>query len=348
MIAAMASRLPTGGRMRLWGLTAILAAWPAPLMAAPTPQADADLHSVEVVPPSCKAKDFPMGPFLDALRVELTGQGLVCCTLADPDTPSVVGQVLRVRLDLAPCSPHAATMIVDVADQQISRTVEREVSLADMAPTARPRALALAVAELIRPLRQPPLPSPSSTVAQTLPVPSAPLTASVIPSRKSLHVEGQVRTLPTRNTILWGGRMRLTLPWHALYVGLDLGADRALGDSDLGKVILESVSVGLGMGPRLTNRSVVLDLGPRLEIGQAWIHGETRAPDVITGSGGNMILLLGLRASLELPAGSRLRPGVALEAGGVLRGTRGESDGRTVVGITGYHFSGSLACAFSL
>lgn len=166
--------------------------------------------------------------------------------------------------------------------------------------------------------------------------------------RMSLHGEGQVRLLPTRNTTLWGGRLRLSLPGRNLYAQLDLGVDYASAQTELGRVSLRGVSLGLGGGLRLANRLVIFGLGPRFELGQAWIEGETKAADVRTGSGVGVFSCLGLRASLEAPSGTRLRPGLALEGGGVLHGVRGESDGRTVVGITGYYLIGAVAIAFSL
>ena len=62
---------------------------------------------------------------------------------------------VKVTLSIEPCD--AATqqvgVAVDVADPP--RTIERQVSLADLPPEARPRALALAVAELIREAGEP-------------------------------------------------------------------------------------------------------------------------------------------------------------------------------------------------
>lgn len=157
-----------------------------------------------------------------------------------------------------------------------------------------------------------------------------------------------MRAVPTQKTFLWGGRMRLTMPLPMSYAQLDLGADMGSAGAELGTVSLRSVSLGLGAGARWANRTAILDLGPRLEFGWAWIRGEAGAPDVTTGSGAVLFSTLGMRAALEILAEKRLRPGIALEGGGVLHGARGEADGRTVIGIAGYYVIGTMAIAVSL
>jgi len=303
------------------------------------------LRAIEVAAPTCKDEAFPMVPFLDSLRVELAGRGFVCCTLVDPESSPIGAEVLRVSLEIAPCEPESPSVRIGISDFQEAK-VEHEVSLADVAATARPRALALAAAELIRSYGQ--LPPKEAPVVSQEPVPPPPPPEPAMASRLAVSAEGQIRLLPTRNTTLWGGRMRLTLPWRALYAQVDLGGDTTSAGTELGTVSLTTVGLGLGAGARFVGRSLILNLGPRFELGRAWIRGQANASEVGAGQGGGVVASLGLRAALETPAASRLRPGIALEGGGVLRGTKGESDGRTVLGITGYYFVGALAVAFSL
>jgi hypothetical protein len=334
-------------RLGAWLLHASLLAWCVPA-AAQGPMSTA-AQVVEVAPPLCKDEAFAMVPFLDALRVELAGRGLACCTLVEADKATINTQALRVNVELVTCAPDAAVVRIGVVDSRRTRASEREISLVDVTATARPRALALATAELIRSFGQMPAPERPAILqlASSAPSPSKPEEPGMA-FRMSLHGEGQVRLLPTRNTTLWGGRLRLSLPGRNLYAQLDLGVDYASAQTELGRVSLRGVSLGLGGGLRLANRLVIFGLGPRFELGQAWIEGETKAADVRTGSGVGVFSCLGLRASLEAPSGTRLRPGLALEGGGVLHGVRGESDGRTVVGITGYYLIGAVAIAFSL
>ena len=57
---------------------------------------------------------------------------------------------IKVTLSIEPCDPATEQIGITVDVTDPPRTVERQVSLADLPPEARPRALALAVAELIR------------------------------------------------------------------------------------------------------------------------------------------------------------------------------------------------------
>ena len=131
----------------------LAAAGPAAAAALPTPPS-AEARSVAVSPPLCRADSFEIVPFLDSLRVELAGRGLSCCTLAHPGDGTEAAGTLLVRVEIVPCAADADRLQVSARAPVDSLAVERELSLADVARTARPRALALAVAELIRWLEQ--------------------------------------------------------------------------------------------------------------------------------------------------------------------------------------------------
>jgi hypothetical protein len=307
-----------------------------------------NLRSVEIAGPSCRVQEFPTVAFLDSLRVELAGRWLSCCTLVDPAVALAGSDTLRVSLEIVPCAAEATAVHIVVRGTPDVTPEERQVSLADVAASARPRALALAAAELIRSFGHAPAKEVPAVSEKPMPPPLPPPVPAPMASRLTLGVEGKMRAVPTRKTVLWGGRVRLTLPLHMLYAQVDLGGDATSASTELGTVSLRSVSMGLGLGPRFAGRTFIFDLGPRFELGRAWIRGETSATNVRAGSGGGVVATLGLRAALEAPAGSRLRPGFAVETGGVLHGTRGESDGHTVVGITGYYLIGTVAFSFSL
>jgi len=318
-----------------------------PAMAAPVPApSPTGLQSIEVSAPACKAGAFEMIPFLDALRVELAGTGVRCCTLAESDGGPTATVSLRVKVETAPCLRDGDTVQLWVQDVSEARVVHRELSLADVMPAARPRTLALAVAELIRSRGQPfageAPPSIAFSAEAPLPAPS-----SSPGSRVAVRVEGEARILPTRDTLMWGARMRVAAPWRSLHIDLDLGVDRASRQDDLGSVQLRSASVGLGAGPRLVAGMGILDLGLRAELGWAWVRGDTGSANVQSGAGSDLVASLGLRAALELFARSRFRPSIALEGGGVLHGTKGEADGRSVVGMTGYYGLASIGVAVS-
>jgi hypothetical protein len=308
---------------------------------------------VEVSPPVCKVGYLPMVPFVDSLRVELAGRGLACCTLVEPGQGISSDGIVRVAVELDPCVSDGDRVEVVVQDSN-GKVTERDVSLADVGPSARPRALALAVAELIRVLGQAPSPEPTvekppepPSPEPTVEKPPAPTSASQ-GAPPSVHLQSELRMLPTRDTTMWGGRMRFSVPWHRLHADVDLGAGFASAHDELGDVLLRSASVGFGLGPRLTHPIAIVDLGLRAEMGWAWIRGETQSPGVRTHVGSQWISCAGLRAAIEAPAGRRLRPSLALEGGFVLYGVKGESKSQPVVGLTGYYLLAALGLAVSL
>jgi hypothetical protein len=289
-----------------------------------------------------------MVPFLDFLRVELAGSKLACCTLAESGGGPTATVSLRVTIEVVPCTSDGDNVQVSVHDFSDGREVERAVSLTDVVASARPRALSLAVAELIRSLGQaereePPRPDVVLAAEASHPPPSEvrrPLSLSV-------RVEGETRVLPTCDTTMWGGRAGFTAPWHRLHLDVDLGVDLASAHDDLGEVLFRSASLGLGVGPRFASRIARLDVGLRAEIGWAWVHGETSLADVRARAGSDFVSNLGFRASVEIPAGLKVRPGIALEAGGVLHGMKGEVSNRPLVGMSGYYVLAALGLAVS-
>ena len=127
------------------------------------------MQSVVVSSQQCEADSFPLTAFLDSLRVELAGRGLHCCALAEPGDVTSPKVPLRVNIaQLGPCGTELERVRITVQKPDGLRTLDREISLSDVAPSARPRALALAVAELIRLFGQevrdePPQPSPKAS-----------------------------------------------------------------------------------------------------------------------------------------------------------------------------------------
>ena len=351
-LRATLTRRPLGLRL---GLAVVIATlWVAkqahasPVAALPSPEA----RSVVVSPPLCKVDAFGLAPFLDCLRVELAGRGLDCCTLADPDGPTPTPASLHVRIEIDPCTADADQLQVSAREDAGPRVAERQVSLADVPETARTRALALAVAEMIRSLGQAPpdkAPEAITVPAQgSVALSATPPSTGTRPAHLSMHVEAEVRGLPTRDTTLWGGRARLTAHRRLFHADLDVGGNYARAQAQLGDVFVRSASLGLGFGPRFANRTAVLDLGLRAELGWAWIHGETALADVKTDAGSGLISSVGIRASLDLPAQRKVCPHLSLESGAVVQGVKGEMNGEPVAGMTGYYLLAALGIAVSL
>lgn len=305
---------------------------------------------VAVWPPRCGGGAFWLVPFLDSLRVELAGRGLGCCAIVAAGQAPSPRATVHITVELVPCAADADRVQASVFEPARAATAEREVSLADVVEAARPRALALAVAELVRSLGQgAPVAKPEAppAMAAAAPAPPSPLP----PGRSaalSLHLEAEARGVPTRDTLLWGGRAGFGAAWGWLHMGLDVGG--GLGSArvdDSGDVLLRTLSAGLGLGPRFASGAVVLDLGLRAELGWVWVRGKSGMASVHMGSGSDFTATAGLRASVEAPAKLGVRPRVTLEGGPVLRGVRAEAYGVTVAGITGYYVLGAVGVAVS-
>jgi hypothetical protein len=337
-------------RLGLFAVSSVLLVAPiaqgAPLSATPSP----DARSVVVSPPLCKIDALPLAHFLDCLRVELAGRGFACCRLADPADEMATVTSLHVKVEIDPCVADANQLQISVREAVGPRLAERHVSIADVPEAARPRALALAVAELIRSLEQ----EPPAAVAEPIHVPAKNPSPPSVPSAAAqpialaLHVEAEVRSSPTRDTTMWGGRIGLTANRRILHADLDLGGSTVRAGTELGDVLLCSASVGLGVGPRIANRFGILDLGLRAELGWVWMHGETALAKVRTGAGGKLISSLGFRISLEAPGQLRVRPTLSLESGAMLRGAKGDVEGAPSPGMTGYYLLAALGIAVSL
>src|SRR6476661_5266980 len=125
------------------GIIALVAAVLAPVTARA-----ADIPLIRIFPPACETGPVSVDDFVDALRVELAGRQPHCCVVGPGG--DAAADAIRVSLSIQPCEEATQQVGVAVEVTASARTITRDVSLADLPPEARPRALALAVAELIR------------------------------------------------------------------------------------------------------------------------------------------------------------------------------------------------------
>lgn len=308
---------------------------------------------VVVSPPTCPIGVFPTAAFLDCLRVELAGRGLSCCTSVETRDPPPAGTSVFLQVELPSCAAGVDPVQVSVRDVATARIVAHAVSLGDVAETARPRALALAAAELIRSVTQVDA-APAATAVAPVAGPPAPRVqeppASRVdeppaPRELTLHVEAETRAAPSRDTRIWGGRAGVSAHRRRLHVDLDAAAGYGQAPVTLGTIVLKSATVGLGFGPRLTTRTMALELGLRADLGRAWVHGESSGARVVTSSGSRLISSVGLRGSVEFPARFRVHPYLGLEAGLMARGLAAQANGDTVAGLTGYYWLAALGVA---
>ena len=309
--------------------------------AAAEPEVVATPPAVHIVGPECRETPLSIAEFVEALRVELAGHGMRCCTTgaaAGADAGQSPAGELLVTLAVEPCDPNTDRVGVVVTDTRRLQAMERSVSLADLPPAARPRALALAVAELLHAANQP-LQSLPPSVPAVPPGPQPPHAAATGGARLSGGAGALLRSYPMRQTVLLGAQLSLGASgtrWHA-----ELALDGALGRPpvDLGAISIRTLAAAVTAGPRFAVGRATIDVGASASGGWAWVRGESSVAGVIPGAGDGFIASAGARVAVQAPASSALRFHAAGEAGAVLHGMDAEVDGSAAAGIAGVYLS---------
>jgi hypothetical protein len=271
---------------------------------------------LRVAEPSCPIVPFSVAAFVDVLRVELA------------DRTRAPGTIL-VALAVEPCDTSTTRVRVSVADDTGSLGPPQDVGLEDIAVEARPRALALAVAELVRSARPLVPPAAAATVA------ALPPSLRASPPVVGLAADALVSVFPSRDTTLWGGRVTFSIRRARWWLGV-LG-EAAAGERqfDVGRVAIQSFGAGLVAGPRWTTGRFTLGAGLAGALGWARIAGQAAAPDVAAGSGAALTAALRAHvdASLSLARGLSVRG--LVEGGAMLRGLDATVDGAVDAGLSG-------------
>jgi hypothetical protein len=287
------------------------------------------VSGVRVASPACPIAPLAIPQFVDALRVELTGQ----------DTGH--GATL-VTLAIEPCDPSTTRVLVSVSDVNSQRGSAREIDLGDVAPTARPRALALAVAELVR-TTQPPAPEPPPPAPQP---PAGPPPVEVSPITRVVAGDALYAAFPARHTALWGGRLSLSAERGHLHAGAF--ADFLSGDHgyDLGSVTLQSIGAGLFAGPRWAAGRFSVSPGLLGSVAWAHIEGRAGAPDVTARSGDGVAVALRARVLVSWGFGRAMTARALVEAGWMPKGFDALVDGARAAGLSGASIVAGLGLGF--
>ena len=283
-----------------------------------------------VAAPACAA---PPTSFARSLRVELAAIGPDCC---------VLGEAGEIALALDPCDPEAAQIAIVVADPARGRTERRPLPLGDVTPATRPRALAMAIAELVRTVTASP-PAPAAATPAPSPQP-APVARTSL--RATVGAEAELRAYPRRDTELWGGRLIAGAASERWFGAVALTADAGRESFALGAVAMRFVGVGLSAGPRITRGRFALALGATGEVGWGWASGEAAAPGVATDAGAGLVASLGARATLTAALAPHLELRAAVEGGVVVQGLRAEVEGSSPAGLGGPYVIVGLGLGF--
>jgi hypothetical protein len=294
-----------------------------------------------VIPPAC-ATAFPA--FVRALQVELGTIGPTCCAVTEP--PAAPANAIALQLE--PCDPAAAEVAIAVSGPAPSVAMHRTLPLGDVSPPARPRALAMGVAELVRAVVAP-APPPAATATQPAATPP-PINDDRPRFRTALAATLELPAYPGRHSHLWGGRIAATGAASRWYGAVELFAAAGNASFPLGTVAMRVVGGGLSAGPRFALRRLTLDVGATGALAWGWAGGETSQPGITTDSGGALIATVGARAALTFPfapapGGWALR--ATVEGGAVVRGIEAHVEGSDPAGLAGPYVIIGLGLSWS-
>lgn len=267
---------------------------PADPVASPMPA------RVELAAPTCAAA-VGAEVLLRMLRVELAADGVERVELAAPG--DTAGEALaRVAVEAPRCAADASEFLVTVDDATTRKSVRRAVDLADIPAATRPRALALAVAELLRaswlelavPTAPPAAAPVPEAVRDTVRLRVAAITPRARAPREVLRwapfvgIGFEGRALPLAATGLAGLRLAggVVPPWSAegtrLRLRVDAGVAFGSGASLLGDVDV-LVASGAVAATFTRGTTVAVELGPRVEVGVARAVGRVASGRSATG-----------------------------------------------------------------
>jgi hypothetical protein len=317
----------TAGRAGVLLAVALLA--PAPARAADSTEV---ASGVRVVAPACPISPVSVPDFVDSLRVELASRA--------HDRHEAL-----VTLEIAPCDTATTTVQVSVQDFESRHGLAREIGLADVAPTARPRALALAVAELVRAAAPPPAPPPPVAAPASPPPPAAPPEP---PASVTISGDAIASLFPGLDSNLYGARFGASLERAHLHMGLyfeDAQGDRHFAD---GTVDLKSRGAGVVVGPRWGLGRFTVSPGLVGTIAWANIDGHARAANVIARSGETVIMGARARFLLAWSFGATVTARLLLEGGWQVRGFEATVDGLPSAGMAGPSIVAGLGLGFGL
>ena len=279
---------------------------------------------------------FDVGVLGALLRVELAAPVLIL-------PPDRAGAPLRtVHITRVGVAGSAGSLHVRVVPGG-----EATVEVGALPLDARPRALALAIAELAArapapvtalekeaPATAPPA-APAPTPAPQQPPPSPPPPSVPPPDETRSRLFGELglglRAFPSYTTFATDLRGAMSFGW----LKVDLGGTVFQTTDPLGRVTVVAPSLGVGLSMRGTAGTVKLGLGPRVEGGLIFASSSASHPDAQATSARALLLTAGAAASAEVPLEGPHRAVVSLHLGHVLSGADVRAGDRRAGGIGG-------------
>ena len=330
--------------------------------AAPLPPA-----AVLIVPPRCPASPpLAVEAFTSILTAELRADGVERVTVGPLAATSEARSALAtIVLTVQPCEATTRDVIVTIEDSTTSKRVARLITLGDVPDAARPRALALAVAELLRSswleLALPDVPpahgaAPAAVREAVLRrlIGSLGLAPESAPApmrlerRREVDVDLDWRFFSTAGTSSYGGHMAVAygLSTSPLWLRADGSALFGTGHDSLGDVDVGLVSGGLALlysTPR--EAAFAAAIGPRVELGVAWASGHSLDQATSSYVGSGFIATASALGAFHVRLADSWRLALELQGGATLAPFEARADTRRVSAVEGAMFGVGLGVA---
>lgn len=294
--------------------------------------------TVVVVPATCAALPWESRGWLELLRVELAADG-ISVALASGQPPVAIPQI---TVDATSCDAAATSATLSFVSGATRQA--RTVDLRDIAVIARPRVLAISMADLVRSVLAAPgarEPGPPRQVELSLRVELAmPETTNRESARGvSLLVAGEAR-LFARGASLSGARGGVMVPVRS-HVALELDGGGFAGTSYdlLGSIDTAAGTLGASVLATGGAHGVTFGVGPRVEAGLGWFRATAAGPLTRSSDATSGLAFVSIAAVASVPIAGWFSGFVGLDAGTTLYGFSARADDRHVADISGTLFA---------
>jgi hypothetical protein len=327
--------------------------WAVVAHAETAPQPPASV--VEVYSPPCIEHPYDRAGLIELLRVELGALGVTDVVVGQPRVAGnrrTAGRLLAaVVLTPNTCDPATVEVTLQILDRASSKKVERPMAIGDVELAGRPRALAIAIAELLQAswaelefatAAPPAVPVPpalraalAAKLAPGVDSARAEMRAAFEARHPSLELSGVAQSFPTRATALLGAELSIRSrfgehgAWH-------LGVGTGFGSTEVG---IGAIAIGAATGSVgvafTTGGTAEFELGPRLDAGYGWATGTARSSNVRGKSYGNGVVLGLVEATLRVHSESWWTLLLGLDVGQSIADVSFLSDTAQAAGIGG-------------
>jgi hypothetical protein len=301
--------------------------------------ARAEPQRVRVSAPRCSTGSWAASTWGQLLRVEMKADDITVYISRPGDDTTDPVDVGLVDLWPAGCSDVSTTARLTCTNT--AHSFERQLDLIDVAPVARPRVIAIAVADAVRACAVV-LPTTSLDVETSAPPPQPPppppprsSTSSAPPL--TLGLLGEARSYTTNATALFGPRafLDLGLLSNHFVFRIDAGVLRGTASDTLGTIAGTVASAGAGLRARTRTGGFELGAGVRGELGYGWFSGSAGAPTVLATHASSSLAYLAATLTATRLANS-LGIELDVDAGTTVHGFSADADTRPLFDAEGF------------